>query len=631
MSALAGLFRTDGQPVDRREIERMVAALAHRGPDGAGVWTGSAVGLGHATLWTTPESRRERLPSTDDSGALVITADARIDNRRDLQKALGITDPSAEAMGDGELILHAYAKWGEGCPARLIGDFAFAIWDGRNQRVFCARDHIGAKPFYYYQGTGALLFASEIKALLTNPLVPYRLNPQRVADHLVAFFDDRSSTFHRDILRLPAGHSLTVSRSDARLRPYWSLDTGRELNLGSIDSYVEAFRETFAEAVRCRLRGSPVGCFLSGGLDTSSIVGAARHVSAGKNLDTFTAIFPGLSAADLRLIDERDFVEAVVAQGGVTPHYVRGDLLSPLGEVDRTLWHLDEAYPAPNLYLHWALYGAARDCGVRVTLDGVDGDTTVSHGFERLPMLVRSGKGLTLVRELRALDRRYGRGVSSLLWSLAVRPLVPYSLRRAIRGLRRQEPACFAGTVIRRDFATRMGVPERVEAFERRREAPVRTAREAHGRAMRSGLIPYALEMADKAAAGFGVEPRYPFFDRRLMELCLALPADQKLDGGWSRLVMRRAMIGTLPEAVCWRADKANLAPNFRRRLLEQDRPLLDEVIRKQSGVLEEFVDIPALRRAYDRYERQPTNPDALTLYSAVVLGLWLQRTKLAV
>jgi asparagine synthase (glutamine-hydrolysing) len=137
--------------------------------------------------------------------------------------------------------------------------------------------------------------------------------------------------------------------------------------------------------------------------------------------------------------------------------------------------------------------------------------------------------------------------------------------------------------------------------------------------------------MADKAAAGFGVEPRYPFFDRRLMELCLALPADQKLDGGWSRLVMRRAMTGTLPETVCWRADKANLAPNFRRRLLEQDRPFLDEVIRKQPGVLEEFVDIPALRRAYDRYERQPTNPDALTLYSAVVLGLWLQRTKLAV
>ena len=159
----------------------------------------------------------------------------------------------------------------------------------------------------------------------------------------------------------------------------------------------------------------------------------------------------------------------------------------------------------------------------------------------------------------------------------------------------------------------------------------MRTAREAHARAMRAALIPYALEMADKAAAAFGVEPRYPFFDRRLMELCLALPADQKLDGGWSRLVMRRAMTGTLPETVCWRADKANLAPNFRRRLLEQDRPFLDEVIRKQPGVLEEFVDIPALRRAYDRYERQPTSSDALTLYSAVVLGLWLQRTKLAV
>jgi asparagine synthase (glutamine-hydrolysing) len=169
-----------------------------------------------------------------------------------------------------------------------------------------------------------------------------------------------------------------------------------------------------------------------------------------------------------------------------------------------------------------------------------------------------------------------------------------------------------------------------MEAFEREQGRPARSAREAHGHAMQSGLIPYALELADKAAAAFGVDPRYPFFDRRLMELCLALPADQKLQGGWTRSVMRRAMDGLLPEEVRWRSGKANLAPNFGRRLLSNDRNILTEVIFDHPGALDEYVDIPALRRAYDRYVAQPlSQADALTVHGAVVLGLWLQRAKI--
>jgi asparagine synthase (glutamine-hydrolysing) len=176
-----------------------------------------------------------------------------------------------------------------------------------------------------------------------------------------------------------------------------------------------------------------------------------------------------------------------------------------------------------------------------------------------------------------------------------------------------------------------MGISDRVEAFQRQQERPGSSARETHARALKSGLIPYALELADKAAGAFGVEPRYPFFDRRLVEFCLALPASQKLEGGWTRIVMRRAMAGVLPEEVRWRASKANLAPNFGRQLLGNDRNLLTEVILDQPGVIEEYVDVPALRRAYDRYVTQPgSQADALTVYGAVMLGLWLQRAKIA-
>jgi asparagine synthase (glutamine-hydrolysing) len=629
MSVIAGVCRPDGETVDRREVDRMASALAHRAPDGAAVWNGGPAALAHGALWTTPESGRERQPLTSAAGN-VIVADARLDNRDDLLRALGVTGGAA---GDAELILRSYERWGEDCPERLLGDFAFAIWDSRDQRLFCARDHVGVKPFYYHRAAVVFLFASEIKALLTSAMVPYRLNPLRVADHLVGFLDDRAITFYRDVYRLPAGHALTVSRAGMRIRPYWSLDRTRELALGSDEAYAEAFRECFTEAVRCRLRGDAVGCLLSGGLDSSSIVATARRIrgaAAAKPLDTFTAIFPGLPAPDLRKIDERAFVNAVASQGGVQPHYVRGDLLSPLTDVDRALWHLDESFAAPNLYLHWGLYGAARDQGVRTLLDGIDGDTTVSHGLERLSALARAGQFVTLGHELRALSRRHRAGVVNLFRQFVVDPSVPAALRQGIRRLRGSEPGRLASTVIRPEFARRTGIVDRVEAFQREEERPARSPREVHQRAMTSGLVPYALELADKAAGAFGVEPRYPFFDRRLMELCLAMPANQKLQGGWTRVVMRRAMEGILPEEVQWRSTKANLAPNFRRRLLDKDLSVLTEIVIEQPGVIEEYVDVQALRRVYDRFVAQRgSEADALTVYGAAVLGLWLQRAKI--
>jgi asparagine synthase (glutamine-hydrolysing) len=628
MSAIAGIFRTDGRPVDRREIDRMAVALAHRGSNGGPPWCRDSIALAQRAVWTTPEAVGEAQPVR--VGGSVIVADARLDNRQELVEALGVA--GAGALGDAALILHAYLRWGEACATRLIGDFAFAIWDGRERRLFCARDHVGVKPLYYHHGTTALLFASEIKALFTSPLTPYALDRQRVADYLVARFDDEAATFYKDIQRLPAGHTLTAWQGGGRIYRYWSLDRDRELTLGSDAAYAEAFRECFTKAVRCRLRShGVVGSLLSGGLDSSSIVATARDIrTAGGDgpLDTFTAIFPGLSGADLRGIDERGFVEAVVGQGGVRSHYMRGDVLSPLGDADRALWHLDEPFAAPNLYLHWGLYRTACDHGVTTLLDGIDGDTTVSHGLERLPALARSGKAATLVRELRALSRRYRVGMGSVLWQYALRPLVPEAAAHWMRRVRRQGAPCLAQSVIRPDFARQTAVAERAQTRDRSRAVDTGSPRAAHWRAMTSGLIPYTLELADKAAAAFGVEPRYPFFDRRLMELCLGLPVDQKLRDGWTRSIMRRAMDGLLPDRVRWRAGKANLAPNFRQRLMQRDGRVIRDVL-DRPGSLDEFVDIPALRRAYDRCLTQATDADTVTVFTTSVLGLWLERAKL--
>jgi asparagine synthase (glutamine-hydrolysing) len=635
MSAIVGLYRRDNRPIDRMSLDRMAASLAHRGRDAAGEWNRGAVGLGHRMLWSTPESLHEDLPLTNKNGDAVITADARIDNRDELITALGLSRWSHGGISDSELILRAYERWGEVTPQRLLGDFAFAIWDERRQALFCARDHCGAKPFYYHQSDRVFGFASEIKALLSTPEVPRRLNPMKVGDYLAGIFEDQASTFYRDIFRLPAGHSMTVSRDNARVQAYSWLDPSREIRLRSDDEYAEAFRERFTEAVRCRLRSAfAVGGLLSGGLDSSSIVGTARRVlvrEEGRGLHTFSAIFPGLPETDLKGIDERRFVQAVLATGGVTPHYVRADRVSPLSDLGRMQWHEDEAFLAPNLYMHWALYRAAHEQRIRVLLDGVDGDTTVSHGLENLGELFRAGKFRALGREVVALSRHHDASARRIFWELGLKPMVPDRLQHWWRALRRPgQPSSGFNTTINPVFARRVALADRARAFRGAPRGSARTARESHWRGLTSPLLPYVLEIANKAAAAFSLEPRYPFFDRRLMEFCLALPPEQKLAQGWTRVVMRRAMAGILPDEVRWRVGKANLSSNFKRGMLDRDRSLLDDVILRDPAVIEEYVDVSALREVYRRYASQPmSEDDALTVYSAVTLALWLRRTGL--
>jgi len=165
MSGIAGLWWLDGRAANRTEVGSMLDPLIARGPDASGLWVDGSVGLGHRMLWTTPESLNETLPLANPAGNLAVTADARIDNRDELISDCGIRGPASN-ISDSQLILAAYEKWGEKCPEKLFGDFAFVIWDRRQQALFCARDGMGVVPFYYHSSRDAFLFASEIKALL---------------------------------------------------------------------------------------------------------------------------------------------------------------------------------------------------------------------------------------------------------------------------------------------------------------------------------------------------------------------------------------------------------------------------------------------------------------------------------
>lgn len=623
MSGIAGLYYLDGRPVSWPELGRMTRALSHRGKSGDEIGVKGPIGLSQTSHEATSNSSLDDLNRADPNRSLGIAGDMRLDNRAELISCLG---QQSAVFSDTELVLSAYEQWGVDCPKKLLGDFAFAIWDGRRRMLFCARDHIGIKPFYYYASPQMFAFASEIKALLCLEHVSKQLNEVRVADYLVPLLDDKEITFFEGILRLPPGHSAVVSRDGMRVESYWSLESSRELYLSSDDEYAEAYLHIFTEAVRCRLGGSSrTGSFLSGGLDSSSITGVARNLLMAEKgmtpFPTFSAIFPGVPQCD-----ERSFMQAVHEQGGCDPHFVQADKISPLESIEAVMKRQDEPFFAPNLFIHHALYRKASEQGVRVLLDGIDGDTTVSHGLSSMTEQARAGEWRVLLGNVRGLARNFEQPALRIARKYIVSPLAPSRLRQGWRWLRRcGDQVSYRNPTIKLDFVRRTDLAQRCAALDPGWSNPPQTEKLHHYRRLANGILPFALEILDKAATMHGIEPRYPFCDKRLIEFCYALPPTQKLHDGWTRMIARRAMKGILPDRIRWRGGKANLSANFNRGLLAFERETLDRIILKDPGTIEGYVDIDVLRRVYERFQVSHAHEDAMTIWKPLTLALWLE------
>ena len=254
----------------------MTAAMVRRGPDGLDHWRKGNVALGQCMLCTTPESLEETQPLTNEEESLVLVLDGRVDNWQELRRELLGKGAELRSRADAELVLRAYEVWGEACPSKIIGEYVFCIWDARKQRLFAARDAAGTRHFYYHQGKGWFGFASEIKGLLALSRVERRLNESRLLDYLVVEFDrdDEVGTFYQGILRMPAGHAMSVTAEGTRVWRWWNPGELTEQRFASLEECTEAFIDQLRVAVKCRLRSvKPVGAMLSGGMDSSAIVG----------------------------------------------------------------------------------------------------------------------------------------------------------------------------------------------------------------------------------------------------------------------------------------------------------------------------------------------------------------------
>lgn len=551
MSGIAGVWNLDGRPVAREILEAMTRAAAHRGPDGVGYWLEGPVGFAHQKLATTPEAERETQPLTDESGMLRLAFDGRIDNRDDLARDLRARGVEARDLTDAELVLWSYRVWGSDCAVRFLGDFAFALWDARQREIFCARDILGWKPFHYYLEGNVFAFASQPAQLLAHPDVPCEPDETTVAVHLasvVHYQGDRS--FFRGIHRLLPACWMIVRPGSCRIERYWSPEP-RELRCQSDADYAAHFREVFREAVRCRLRSSGrVGAYLSGGLDSSSVTGMTQSLlregsASAPGFDVFSLVFPGRPSCD-----ETPYIRAVKEMWGLA-----GSAIDPETEdfhryAEHVRTHFELPF-YPNGAMLSPLLERARDEGFRVILTGLGGDDWLAEMPFDLADRLRERRVLAVARELRRKDDLEN------LWRFGLRPLLvsclPRWLRRAARR-RKTIPSWLGPELARRtrfrELCAQSSTWEGTLGF-------ALSERLFHAT---RGWPLHAAEMEERLASSFGIEYRHPFHDRRVIELALALPREQRVRDGLGKFILREAARRLLPREVRERRTKAEFS-----------------------------------------------------------------------
>jgi asparagine synthase (glutamine-hydrolysing) len=573
MCGIAGTFELGrGSLPDESLVGRMTDALAHRGPDDAGLLVDAPVILGNRRLAILDLSPAGHQPMATENGRLWLTYNGEIYNYVELADELRGLGRSFRTGTDTEVLLQAYEEWGEDAFPRLNGDFAFAIWDREAGSLTCVRDRLGVKPLYYTTAAGRFRFASEIKSLLIDPVVPREPNDERLADFLArGLIDHTTETLFAGIEQLSPGSLLVVTSLGAQPPRRWYAAQPAPRSEASV---ADSVRELFVDAVRLRLRSDvPVGTALSGGMDSSSVMTVATMLNRAGGVEPPTSFS---ARSDNPRVDEGRYIAEVVSSTGGrnVDVFLSGD--DVVSSIDELLWFMDEPFHSPTVYGHWRVLGRARDEGMIVMLEGQAGDEVFCGYDHLLPAFVysflRAGRLRSALATIsaRAAISRVGRMRAAVD---VVKHLAPPSLRA------RRTPAWLG---------------ERVDGA--RAVVPARDVRSHQRHLMSVTPLPAFLHHDDRNSMSVGVESRSPFFDHRLAEAALALRPDELLRDGVLKWPLRAAMRGLVPDAIVDRRDKQGFSVDQNEWLGGQLGAVIDTTFAEPETEARGYVRVPELR-----------------------------------
>jgi len=561
MSAIAGIIHLTKEPVPFEHGRNIMKELEKFPADDIQVWHKHNAFIGNHAQWITPESVGEQQPFYDSERQCVITADAIIDNREELFEKLQVERSKQKVMPDSQLILLAYYKWGEESPKHLVGDFAYMIWDERNQKLFGARDFSGSRTLYYYKDQERFAFCTTIMPLFTLPGVKKELNEQWMAEFLAIPVNfesvDPTSTTYKQVEQLAPSHSISVSEGKVRLTRYcYLMEENKKLKLKSDEEYEEAFRDVFQKAVNARIRTHHnVGAHLSGGLDSGSVVSFASKALKQENkmLNTFSYV-PVDGFEDWthksRVADESPYIKATVNHvGNINDHYLSFDERSSFSEIDDWLDTLEMPYKFfENTFWLRGMYEQSQQKDIGVLLNGQRGNWTISWGpvLDYYANLIKKIKWIRLYQELNQYSSNIGVHKSKIM-AAARKKAFPYiySLLNA------EEPFHFP-IIINPDFAKKTDVFNKLlnQGIDISL-SKLPTAYEVRDRQFRQ-LYYWNITgtYGAKFSLRYSVWDRDPTNDLRLIKFCLSVPEDQFVRQGLDRSLIRRATKVYLPDKV---------------------------------------------------------------------------------
>jgi asparagine synthase (glutamine-hydrolysing) len=592
MSGFVALLHRDGRPVDPALLAALTDSLAFRGPDGRATWHRGPTGLGHARFSTHPRRDAEPQPLALDE-RYWIAGDIRLDAREDLIGALAGAGAKA-AHSDAALALLAYRAWGADCVAHLHGDFSFALWDGREQRLFCARDRFGVRPLFHASLGDLLIVSNTLSTLRQHPRVKADLEELALADFLACGFPlDPAISFFRDIRRLPAAHCLLASSATLRIDRYWTLPEEPELRHRRAGDYVEQFADVLSRAVADRTGGGPAGLSLSGGLDSGAIAAAIAGRLGSRPAHPARAYCSGWNCA---FEDPEPRAAARTAAAlGLPLEVLEAEDCVPLAR-PASAWVEPEPpgdlFPAP-----FAASLARMAATTRINLDGQGGDEIFA------PETVLDEAGRAPLGRL-AVD-------ALQTWMSVRRP--PLGLRSRLLPKRAADrvPAYLDG-----DWQRELALNERLRALA----SPALTLHgrrpTARARLLRRIWGPY-LESFDAGFTGVAIQTRWPFLDERVVRFALSLPP---LPWCVDKRLLRLSLRGILPPAITTRRKTALAGDPLERFLAE--RP---------DWVADASADTCLGGRVHvDVWRTAPRQPGSAWQYARpVALAQWLQRSGL--
>jgi asparagine synthase (glutamine-hydrolysing) len=624
MCGIAGIVASHAlRPDARQRVTRMRDVLAHRGPDGAGVFADGVAAIAHRRL-SIVDLAGGAQPLANEDETIQIVFNGEIYNHADLRHELEAAGHRYRTRSDTETIVHAYEQWGDDCVSRLRGMFAFAIWDAPRRRLLLVRDRLGIKPLYWTRAGDQLLFASEIKAILESGLVEARADEERLPELLATRGTAGAGTLFHGIRKLMPGHLLVFADGRVDEREYWDVTAARAATPPARDraEEVAGFRALLEESIRLRLMSDvPLGVFLSGGIDSSAIA-AIMARQMGRQLDTFSVAFED------RACNELEYAREVATAIGARNHEVIVGERDFFGALPRLIWHEDEPIAHPSSVPLYFVSALARR-QVKVVLTG-EGSDELLAGYGRYPRsLLNWRAGGVYARTLPGFARRaIARGVARL-------PGTPgrYARRSFLAVEHAPEMAFYdnfaaVGLARQRQLLTPRLQPliDRAHAYGDVMAcfAQPSSARPLLDRLLYADLKTYLVELLmkqDQMSMAASIESRVPFLDHHLVEYAWSLRADRKLSGFTTKRILRDAIADVVPASILTR-PKAGFPVPFGRWLRSGWHAVARDVLLDRRARERDVLAAGPVERLVDEAARG-VHGSAEVVWSLVNLELW--------